>query len=57
MLVVACVGHWWVSLLYLAPVVMVMAVVTIVARIERRREEREESPEPAPQGGALGMSH
>jgi cytochrome c-type biogenesis protein CcmH/NrfF len=34
-------GHWLVSLLYVAPVVVIVGVLTVQARRDRRRERRE----------------
>jgi cytochrome c-type biogenesis protein CcmH/NrfF len=38
---VACIGHWYMSLLYLAPVGIVVAALAVVSRLEKRRETRE----------------
>ena len=38
---VACIGHWYTSLLYLAPVVGLTAFLSAKTRLENRREARE----------------
>jgi cytochrome c-type biogenesis protein CcmH/NrfF len=38
---IACLGHWYLSLLYLAPVAIVVAALAVVSRIEKRREARD----------------
>ena len=38
---VACIGHWYMSLLYLAPIGIVVAALAVVSRLEKRREARE----------------
>jgi cyanate permease len=50
---IACALHWYESLLFLAPVAIVMVVLWVTSKIEKRREEQESG---SPQGGALGMS-
>jgi hypothetical protein len=45
---VACIGHWYVSLLYLAPVAIVVGALAIVSRLQKHREDAEESTPPAP---------
>jgi hypothetical protein len=49
---VACIGHWYISLLYLAPVGIVVGVLAVVSRLEKRREEREERALPDAAGTA-----
>jgi len=44
---VACLGHWYMSLLYLAPVAIVVAALAVVSRIEKRREARDTRTRPA----------
>lgn len=39
----ACLGHWYLSVLYLAPVAIVIAGLSVVNRVEKRREAPEES--------------
>ncbi len=38
---VACIGHWYTSLLYLAPVVGLTAFLSAKTKLENRREARE----------------
>jgi hypothetical protein len=38
--VVACIGHWYVSLLYVAPVALIVAVLRIQTMRDRRAERR-----------------
>jgi hypothetical protein len=47
---VACLGHWYISLLYLAPIAIVVVALAAVSRLEKRREARETrtSPNAAP---------
>jgi hypothetical protein len=52
---IACALHWYESLLFLAPVAIVMVVLWVTSQIEKRREDDESESAP-PQGGALGMS-
>jgi hypothetical protein len=37
----ACLGHWYLSVLYLAPVAVVIGGLSVVSRIEKRRDARE----------------
>ncbi|MEA2228440.1 MAG: hypothetical protein QOF04_2070 [Solirubrobacteraceae bacterium] len=49
----ACLGHWYLSLLYLVPVVAVMGGLSVVSRVEKRREKRESA---APSEGLAGQT-
>ena len=42
----AHIGHWYHSLLYLAPVAVVVVALWVSERRERRRESRGEEPKP-----------
>jgi cytochrome c-type biogenesis protein CcmH/NrfF len=44
---VACIGHWYMSLLYLAPIGIVVAALAVVSRVEKRREDRDTRTSPA----------
>lgn len=44
---IAHAGHWFISLLYVAPVVIVVVALTIQSRRERGMDEDEEADEPA----------
>jgi hypothetical protein len=37
----ACLGHWYLSLLYLAPVAIVIGGLSVLSRIEKRRDARD----------------
>ena len=37
----ACVVHWYESLLFLAPVALTLGAISIMSRVEKRRELRE----------------
>ena len=47
---IACVVHWYESLLFLAPVLLTMGVIWVTSRIEQRRELREAAAETRPAG-------
>jgi hypothetical protein len=49
-MIVACVVHWYESLLFVAPVLLTMGVIWITSRIEQRRELREATAETRPIG-------
>ncbi len=55
---IACALHWYESLLFLAPVAIVMAVLWVTSQIEKRREDNDDSDAAAPPSGsgALRMS-
>ena len=40
-MIVACVVHWYESLLFLAPVALTVAAIWVTSRITERRELRE----------------
>jgi hypothetical protein len=37
----ACVVHWYESLLFLAPVALTLGAISIMSRVEKRRELRQ----------------
>jgi hypothetical protein len=37
----ACIGHWYTSLLYLAPVVGLVGLLSIKTRLDKRRDARD----------------
>jgi len=39
-MLLACLGHWYLSLLYLAPVALVIAGLSVVSRLGKRRDAR-----------------
>jgi cytochrome c-type biogenesis protein CcmH/NrfF len=43
----ACLGHWYLSLLYLAPVATVVAGLAVLSKLERRRGRDDEATETA----------
>jgi hypothetical protein len=47
---IACVLHWYESLLFLAPVAITLGAIGITSRIEDRREAREAADEARPAG-------
>jgi hypothetical protein len=52
----ACLGHWYISLLYLAPVLVVMGGLWIVSQLEKRREGRE-ATDASPPHDSVGVAH
>ena len=49
-MLIACVVHWYESLLFLAPVALTLGVISIMSRVEQRRERREATAETRPAG-------
>ena len=45
---VAHVGHWLLDLLYVLPVLVVVAFISVRALLDRRAAASEETPAPAP---------
>jgi hypothetical protein len=47
---IACVVHWYESLLFLAPVAMTVGAIGVSEKVSKRREEREAADEARPAG-------
>jgi hypothetical protein len=47
---IACVVHWYESLLFLAPVAMTVGAIGVTEKLSKRREEREPTDEARPAG-------
>ncbi|HEX7299575.1 MAG TPA: hypothetical protein VF257_11245 [Solirubrobacteraceae bacterium] len=52
----ACIGHWYLSLLYLVPVLVVVGGLWVVSQVEKRRETREAAKTAAPPD-CVGAAH
>jgi len=52
----ACLGHWYLSVLYLAPVGMVIGGLSVVSRIEKRRDAREAAGDAQRQRETVGAA-
>jgi len=52
----ACLGHWYLSVLYLAPVAVVIGGLSVVSRIEKRRDAREAVEGTQRQGDPAGVA-